>query len=160
MKYPATVLLSFLTALCSAQNGYEIKLTLKPLKNQYVYLGHYYGKTLPIIDSVKLNEKSEGVFKGTQKLGGGIYLIGYPDRARNFEIVVDKNQKFTVIADTSHIESVSFLNSPENNEFKAYQQFMTKNGKQLDSLYKSRSERSPQDSIKINGQIEARNVAI
>src|SRR5215207_9373082 len=109
MKLTTTLLLLCSSLFCFAQNGYEIKVTLKPFKNQYIYLGHYYGKTLPIIDSVRLNDKSEGVFKGTKKLGGGIYLVGYPDRARNFEIVVDKNQKFSVIADTAHIESVSFL---------------------------------------------------
>src|SRR5215213_1569233 len=103
MKYPATVLLSFITVLCFAQNGYEIKVTLKPFKNQYIYLGHYYGKTLPIIDSIKLNDKSEGVFKGDKKLGGGIYLIGFPDRSHNFEILIDKNQSFSIFVDTADL---------------------------------------------------------
>ena len=95
MKLPATVLSLFLSFSLFAQNAYEIKVTLKPFKNQYIYLGHYYGKQLPIIDSVLLNDKSEGIFKGTKKLGGGIYLVGYPDRAHNFELLVDKNQKFS-----------------------------------------------------------------
>ena len=29
-----------------AQTGYEIKVTFKPFKNQYIYLGHYFGKQL------------------------------------------------------------------------------------------------------------------
>ena len=33
----------------SAQNGYEIQVTLKPFKDQYIYPGHYFGKTYPII---------------------------------------------------------------------------------------------------------------
>src|SRR6476661_2526435 len=119
MKYSATVLLLFLAIAGFAQNGYEIKVTLKPFRNEYIYLGHYYGKQLPIIDSAKLNDKSEAVFKGTKKLGGGIYLVGYPDRSHNFEMLVDKNQKFSVKADTAHIQDLSFQNSPENNEFKA-----------------------------------------
>ena len=128
MKYLAAVL-AFLTSFFSfAQNGYEIKVTLKPFKNQYIYLGHYYGKQLPIIDSALLNDKSEAVFKGDKKLGGGIYLVGYPDRAHHFEIAIDKNQKFSILADTAKIESVVFQNSPENVEFKAYQEFMMKNG--------------------------------
>jgi len=157
MKYIATILLSLTSLFSFAQNGYEIKVTLKPFKNQYIYLGHYYGKQLPIIDSAKLNDKSEAVFKGDKKLGGGIYLIGYPDKAHNFELAIDKNQKFSIIADTSKIQSVSFQNSPENIEFKAYQQFMAKNGSSIDSLLKLRSKVSAADSIKINGQIEAVN---
>lgn len=157
MKFIATLLFSLASLAALSQTGYEIKVTLKPFKNQYIYLGHYSGKQLPIIDSALLNDKSEAVFKGTKKLGGGIYLIGYPDKSRHFEIVIDKNQKFSVIADTAKLQAVSFQNSPENVEFKAYQQFMAKNGSSIDSLLNLRSNVSAADSIKINGQVEALN---
>jgi hypothetical protein len=157
MKYIAAVLFSLTSFFSFAQNGYEIKVTLKPFKNQYIYLGHYYGKQLPIIDSALLNDKSEAIFRGDKKLGGGIYLIGYPDKSRHFEIVIDKNQKFSVIADTARLQAVSFQNSPENVEFKAYQEFMGKNGSSIDSLMKLRSKVSAADSIKITGQIETLN---
>jgi len=161
MKKLATLLLLCFSMAAIAQEGYEIKVTLKPFKNQYVYLGHYYGKQLPIIDSVKLDDKSEAVFKGPKKLGGGIYLIGYPDRARNFEIVIDKNQKFSVIADTLNIQGIEFINSPDNVNFKAYQQFMMKNGRAADDLRKSLSNaKSSKDSAVINTQIETINASI
>ncbi|MFL5739686.1 MAG: thioredoxin-like domain-containing protein [Flavisolibacter sp.] len=159
MKYLSTVLFTLAASVCFAQ-GYEIKLTLKPFKNQYVYLGYYYGKQMPIIDSARLNDRSEAVFKGPKKLGGGIYLIGYPDRAHNFEILIDQNQKFSIIADTSHINQVSFLNSPDNSGFKAYQQFMMVNGRAADSLNKLRSASSKSDSVKITAQIESINKKI
>src|SRR5437868_3319316 len=123
MKYLAIILLNCIAISAYSQNAYEIKVTLKPFKNQYVYLGHYYGHQLPIIDSARLNSNSEGVFKGNKKLGGGIYLIGYPDKAHNFEILIDKNQHFSLIADTNNINAVHFINSPENVQFKAYQEF-------------------------------------
>src|SRR6476619_3540205 len=110
MKYLAAVLLSLISLVGFSQNGYEIKVTLKPFKNQYIYLGNYYGKQLPIIDSALLNDKSEAVFKGDKKLGGGIYLVGYPDKAQNFEILIDKNQKFSIQGDTANIQKVSFIN--------------------------------------------------
>jgi thiol-disulfide isomerase/thioredoxin len=153
MKLLATILL-FTTLAAGAQDGYEIKVTLKPIKNQYVYLGHYYGKQLPIIDSVKLNEKSEGVLRGKKKLGGGIYLVGYPDRSRNFEILVDKNQKFSIVADTANIRKVSFINSPENVTFKAYQEFMMKKGQAIDSIRKSGNSPSAMEAMKkINAEV-------
>src|SRR5690348_7691586 len=134
MKLPATVLALCLSFFSFAQNIYEIKVTLKPFKNQYIYLGHYYGKQLPIIDSVLLNDKSEGIFRGNKKLGGGIYLVGYPDRAHNFEFLIDKNQKFSIAADTSNIRKLVFTNSPENVAFLAYQDFMITNGRALEAL--------------------------
>lgn len=155
MKYITAVLLSLASLVSFAQNGYEIKVTLKPFKNQYIYLGHYYGKQLPIIDSAMLNDKSQAVFKGNKKLGGGIYLIGYPDKAQHFEIAIDKSQRFSIIADTAKLKAIAFQNSPENVEFKAYQEYMAKNGLVIDSFLKKRSKVSAADSIKINRQVEA-----
>lgn len=159
MKLPAVLALLCFSTGVFAQHAYEIKVTLKPFKNQYIYLGHYYGKQLPIIDSVLLNDKSEGIFKGSKKLGGGIYLIGYPDRARHFEILLDKNQKFSVLADTANIRKVSFINSPENTAFLAYQDFMVKNGRQMESLAKERNGNKA-DSAKLTAQIETINKTV
>jgi hypothetical protein len=160
MKITTTLISLCFSLAVFAQDNYEIKLTLKPFKNQWVYLGYYYGKQLPIIDSVKLNEKSEGVFKGPKKLGGGIYLVGYPDRSHNFEILIDKNQKFSIIADTAQIESVSFVNSPENGEFKAYQKFMTIHGREADSLYKLKNSATPEEGKKLSAKLDAVNKQI
>lgn len=159
MKLPAVLVLLCLSFGAFAQNAYEIKVTLKPLKNQYIYLGHYYGKQLPIIDSVLLNEKSEGIFKGSKKLGGGIYLVGYPNKSQHFEILVDKNQKFSVIADTTDIRKLTFVNSPENTAFLAYQDFMVKNGKQMEGLAKERNANKA-DSAKLTAQIETINKTV
>ncbi len=41
--------------------------------------------------------------KALKKLGGGIYLIGYPDRSRHFEVLIDKTRKFSIEADTATI---------------------------------------------------------
>lgn len=115
-----------------AQTGYEIKVTFKPFKKQYIYLGHYFGKSYPIIDSAMLNDKSEAVFKGNKKLQGGIYLIGYPGKSGFFEMLVDKQQRFSVIADTATIKSgIKFINSPDNVLFSSYQQHMVAKGKEI-----------------------------
>ena len=125
----ASLLISF-TAF--TQTAYEIKVTFKPFKKQYIYLGHYFGKQYPIIDSAMLNDKSEAVFKGTKKLPGGIYLIGYPNRAGFFEILIDKQQKFSIIADTSTLKKgIQFINSSDNVLFNAYQQYMLVKGKRI-----------------------------
>ena len=159
MKQLVTVLFLLISASLLAQNsvseGYEIKLTLKPFKNQYVYLGHYYGKQLPIIDSVKLNEKSEAVFKGPQKLGGGIYLVGYPDRANRFEFLIGKEQKFSIIADTANIQKITFTGPPENTSFRDYQLFMMTYGKAMEDFYKKRVGAAVEDSVKLTSQIDS-----
>jgi hypothetical protein len=155
MKQLLSLLLACTALAATAQDGYEIKVTLKPFKNQYIYLGHYYGKQLPIIDSVMLNDKSEGTFKGSKKLGGGIYLVGYPDRAHNFEMLIDKGQKFSVIADTATIaKGLQFINSPDNVQFIAYQQAMAGAGRRADSLMKRRAA-NPADSVVLTEKLKA-----
>lgn len=146
----------FLTALAAAaQTGYSIKITFKPFKNQYIYLGHYFGKTYPIIDSVKLNDKSEAVFKGTKPLPGGIYLVGYPNKSGFFEILIDKDQHFSVIADTATIaKGAKFELSPDNDMFVQYQQYMGNKGKVIGTLQKNLKETaSKADSATITDQL-------
>src|SRR6266508_4082297 len=81
------------------QPGYEIRISFKPFKNQYIYLGHYEGKQLPIIDSILVNDKSEGTFRGSESLGGGVYLIGFPNKKGFFEFLIRKDQHFSIIVD-------------------------------------------------------------
>ena len=69
MKRLLLIPVLLLALIAFGQNGYEIKVTLKPFKSGYLYLGHYSGKQYPIVDSAKVNDKSEAVFKGPKKLG-------------------------------------------------------------------------------------------
>ena len=141
-------------ALC-AQEGYEIKVTFAPFTGKYVYLGHYFGKTYPIIDSAMLNEKSEAVFKGPKKLQGGIYLIGYPNKSGFFEMLVDKNQHFSVVADTTTIaQGVKFINSPDNVMFSEYQRQMSSKGKAITALQQQlKTAANKKDSAKISEEL-------
>ena len=136
--------------------GYEIRVSFKPFKNQYIFLGHYAGKQLPIIDSVLVNDKSEGVFKGTKKLGAGVYLVGYPNKMGFFEFLVGKDQHFSIAVDSAHLQNIAFTNSPDNDLFLAYQRFMSQNGKKIDSaqralsLAKNKKDSAAHEAIIIN----------
>jgi thiol-disulfide isomerase/thioredoxin len=117
-----------------AQNGsgYHIKVTMPQFANQYLYLGYHFGKTKPITDSVKTNARGEAIFKGKEKLKGGIYLLGYPDKKGYFELLIDKQQNFTVFADTTDIiNKMKITGSADNLLFSGYQQFMSKKGKEV-----------------------------
>ncbi len=127
------LLLPFLLVVAhlSAQTaGYSIAITLKPYKNQYVYLGYYYGKIKALADSVMLNANSAGVFKGKEKLSGGIYFIVSPRKEILFEVLLDKQQNFSIQADSAGLpNSVKFINSPDNSLFQSYSKYANTNGK-------------------------------
>lgn len=112
--------------------GYDIHITLKPFTNAKVYLGYYYGKVKAVADSVILDDHSAGIFKGKEKLGGGIYFIVSPKKEILFELLIDQVQQFSIFADSAHLPaSIEFTGSPENKTFLAYTAFMNEHGKAL-----------------------------
>lgn len=120
--------------IVSAQTGYSINLTLKPYKNQYVYLGYHYGKLKALADSVLLDENSNGTFKGKEPLHGGIYFIVSPRKQILFEVLIDKQQQFSISADTTSLPaSVVFTNSPENTLFQNYTSFTSETGQDINA---------------------------
>jgi ABC-type nitrate/sulfonate/bicarbonate transport system substrate-binding protein len=64
----------------AAQEGYKIKLTLKPYTNSLIYLAYYYGKLKAVADSAVLDANSTTTFQGKEKLPGGIYFIVSPKK--------------------------------------------------------------------------------
>jgi thiol-disulfide isomerase/thioredoxin len=141
--------------------GYEISVSFRPFKNEYIFLGHYEGKQLPIIDSALLDDKGETVFKGPANLVGGVYLIGYPNKKGYFEFLIGKGQRFSIKADSSKLDDVSFKNSPENDLFKSYRHYMATNGKKIDSARSRLSlAKTAKDSSALNQTISKANQEI
>ncbi|HEX6192820.1 MAG TPA: thioredoxin-like domain-containing protein, partial [Chitinophagaceae bacterium] len=67
-------------------------------------------------------------------LPGGVYLIGYPNKAGFFEILIDKQQRFTVLADTATLgKGLAFQGSPDNVLFNSYQQYMRAKGNEINT---------------------------
>ena len=123
-------------ATANSTAGYNIPVTITPLKNTWVYLGCHFGKYKNLVDSAWLNAQSQGVFKGKAKLPQGIYLMVSPNKVLMFEFLMDKGQHFTVKSDTSHLETVTITGSVENQVFQQYTQFLTQKAPVLSQMQK------------------------
>jgi Domain of unknown function (DUF5106)/Thioredoxin-like len=118
--------------LLHAQSAYSIKLTLLPFKNSKVYLGYYYGKVKAVADSTVLDVNSTGTFKGKDPLPGGIYFIVSPKKEILFELLIDKEQHFSIKADSADLpEKILYSGSQDNTLFQSYTSFMAKDGKAI-----------------------------
>jgi hypothetical protein len=139
--------------------GYDIRLTLKPFTNSKVYLGYHYGKVKAVADSVVLDGNSTGVFKGAEKLPGGIYFIVSPKKEILFELLIDQQQQFSISADTLHLPaSIVFTGSPENKTFLEYTAFMNSHGKELAALQTQLAQtKTKNDSAVIREKIKKVN---
>lgn len=167
------ILISLTTCLCllradaspaasdrpDPQNGYDIRLTLKPYKNSKVYLGYYYGKIKAVADSITLDENSAGRFTGKEKLTGGVYFIVSPSKSILFELLIDSQQHFSLSADTLNLpSSVTFTGSPDNIFFQQYTLFTNKKGSEIVASQKELATvHNKQDSIRIREKIKKLN---
>ncbi|MBO9633793.1 MAG: DUF5106 domain-containing protein [Chitinophagaceae bacterium] len=121
--------MSLTIAAAFSQQGYNIGITLKPFKNEKIYLGYYYGKLKALADSVVLDANSKGTFNGKTALPGGIYFIVSPSKQILFELLLDKEQHFAIDADSTQLPSgVVFKGSKDNTLFQAYTKFANQTG--------------------------------
>src|SRR5664279_793537 len=148
-----------LLAFTGYSQGYSIQLTLKPFTNAKVYLGYHYGKVKAVADSVVLDGNSTGIFKGKEKLAGGIYFIVSPKKEILFELLIDQVQQFSIFADTGRLPaSISFTGSPENKTFLEYTAYMNSHGKEITNLQTQLSQaKSKNDSLAIKEKIRKIN---
>ena len=117
--------------------GHSIQISLKPYQNTKIYIGTNYGNSRVLADSAILNDKSEGVFASNKKLTPGIYFVVSPKYAILFDFLVDENQKFKIIADTTNLTDVTIIGSKENDIFKNYSKSMNDIGAQLSEIEKA-----------------------
>jgi hypothetical protein len=158
-KKTFSILCFLLISYFAYSQGYEIQITLKPFTNSKVYLGYHYGKVKAVADSVILDGNSTGIFKGKDKLSGGIYFIVSPKKEILFELLIDKQQHFSISADSVRLpSSIVFTGSPENTSFLEYTAFMNSHGKSLADLQTQLSQaKSKTDSTLIRGKMKKLN---
>ena len=114
----------FLSSCLSAQS-YEISVTVKNLKDSTIYLGNHYGDGFFIIDTLSIDKAGKGVFSKPKTLSGGLYFILYP-QGQYFDFLIDKDQNFSITADTSNfIRKTKFKGSYQNERFFKYQNYLT-----------------------------------
>lgn len=141
-----------------ANAGYNIPVTLTPLKNTWIYLGNHYGKNKHLADSAWLDANSKGVFKGAAKLPGGIYFVVSPEKMLLFEVMMDNEQQFSIKADTSQLDQVAISGSTENQIFKDYTNYLTEKSPELNNLQRQLAgAKSAADSARIRAALVKAN---
>lgn len=114
--------------------GYEIRIKINGLTHQQIILGHYLSKSMYPDDTVKLDDKGHGTFKGSKKLPVGMYLVYLPN-SRYFDLVVGEDQEFSVETDTiDFLNNMVIKGAEENQIFLDFQRYMADLRTEADSL--------------------------
>jgi thiol-disulfide isomerase/thioredoxin len=122
--------------LISQARGYEIKITVKGVKDSTCQLAYYFGDKQYIRDSARVDASGRMVFKGDEDLPGGIYLAVMPNK-KYFELIVDREQQFSLETDTADFVGMMKIKGSKDNElFYDYLRWITAKGKEMESLRK------------------------
>ncbi len=129
------LLLILVVATASAKGTYKIRIKVNGVKDSMCYLGYYFGDKQYLRDSVVANSKGEFTFKSdTTSLPAGIYLVVLPGK-RYFELLVDKDQDFSVETDMAYLDDYSkykTTGSDDNDRFFKYTVFANGCGKKME----------------------------
>ena len=106
-----------------AQKGHEIKGKIKgAVDGTTVYLAHYFGATQYIKKDSAVAKNGELLFKGTEPIPGGMYLLVL-SRDRYYEMVLNE-QNFSFESDTADFVENFKTTSTENGLFYELQRFI------------------------------------
>ncbi len=146
LRYFASLLL--LSNLLPAQ-GHSILLKIKGLKDTVCYFGNYYGDKQYVKDTSRIDKNGNVTFAGKNTLDGGIYLVVIPSK-KFFELIIDKEQKFSVETDTADFtRSMKIKGSQENDAFYKYLNFATDRYRSIDPIRKLLDKTRRKDSIEM-----------
>ena len=154
-KLSLLMLIVFLFQQIAKADGYEIKVTIKGLKDTSLILGHHFAGAMYPDDTIKLNKNGYGVFKGKKALPQGIYIIFMPAKTY-FDIILGENQKFSIENDTSDIfKDVKFSGSKENQIFYEYQYLLSNKREEVKKLLEEKKNASTdQEKNKISDKMK------
>ena len=124
----ALIFTGFVSA-SAARIAYKIHLKIPDVKDSMVFLAHYYGNPLPKIyqrDSAKFDKGGNADFYSTDStFVGGIYMMLLSDRKTYFEVLLNKGDDMSITAYVKKLpEGVKFKNSPQNERFQQYVEFL------------------------------------
>lgn len=141
----AVLLLLAMAKQSFARQGYLIHLKMTGIKDSTIYLTHYYGKPLPSIykrDSARIDKNGNAEFKSNDSaFVGGIYMMLLSDRKTYFEFLLNNGDDFSVTADPKNLpQGLKFKNSPENERFQGYVDFLKGYSDEQQAIKKEYSE--------------------
>ena len=114
------ILVSFLYQSIHAINC-RIDFNIKGLEKQKIVLACEYGNKQIVIDTIKLDTDGKGFYSSKVRLVGGIYVLVFPNQ-KYFELLINEEQFFSVITDTSnYFKNLVIEGSEETDLYRQYQ---------------------------------------
>ena len=145
----------FYSFVAVAQSGYEITINLKNAPDSIAYLTYYqFDKTL-IKDTCTSIKNDKIIFKGKGKLDKGIYSLVSQGKAIYFDFFIDDNtQNLELKTEASQNigKELTALNSPLQNDFFRYVQFINQQNKDFQTYKQTTNLATKKDTLALNNK--------
>ena len=140
------------TGFFAKADGYKISFTIPQIKDTIAYFGYYFADKKFAHDTVHFNSKGMGTISGKESLDGGIYMLIFPSmKNKYFEILIDKDQTFSLTTDTTDfLKNMKVKGSDELTQFYDYQHKMIAFHERADKLNKE-YRANKKDTAKASG---------
>lgn len=144
--FPA--LLAFFHAQ-AGEGGYNIRVKINGYTENNLFLAYHMADKQYIRDTVARGADGFFVFKGEEKLPGGVYLVVMAPDNQFFQLLIsDYEQNFTLVTDKEKaVEKIKFEGAPDNTLFYQYINFLN-NRRPLADTLKAQIEKSGDDAKK------------
>ncbi|MCX6335191.1 MAG: redoxin domain-containing protein [Bacteroidia bacterium] len=135
---------------CQVKSGYDISVMISGLRDSTIYLAYHFGDKQYLRDSLVLDAKGTGIFKGTEVLPQGIYMIVLPGR-KYFEVLISDDQQFGLSCTYKDFyNTLEFKGSDENAYFIKYQKKWVSMQQEASSISRRlQANKQNSDSLKL-----------
>lgn len=144
--------------LFQAYAQHKIEINMPAFAGDTLIFGHYFRESLIVKDSAILDSKGTGYFQGDYMLPAGLYTVYLPNKNR-FDLLIDKDQFFSVEADTTDlIRKTRIKDCKENELFFEYQRYITEMRKKAGTIERRiQKPQSPADSMNARKELKILN---
>lgn len=140
-------------------SGHKISVKLENYDQKEIYLAYHYGDKQYIRDTVAIDDDGWFVFEGEEQVEGGVYLVVLPPENSFIQILLDKDQDFTLIADaTDPVSTIRVDGSLDNELFYQYMKYLNNKRPEADKLRKEMEEAGDNEKEKEKLQEKMDNI--
>lgn len=149
IKMTRMITIFLLILLFSAGNlaaeGFELKLKIASAANEPVLLTHYYGSSVFVDDTIRLDGSGAGVLKRDTLLPQGIYKI-YLNQETHFDFLLGAGQVLSIEGPDFNVGRLVIEGAKESAEFLAYMNWVKEKQAKRAALEEKRKVAPPEQA--------------
>jgi peroxiredoxin len=151
----SAILLAFIMLSSISHGQFDLKLNLN-LPGGEVLLAHYYGASILVDDTIRLDGNGSGILKRDTLLPQGIYKI-YLNQEKHFDFLLGENQQLIINNSDFTIDNMTIEGAVESIEFLEYMHWIRSHQEKRKNLETQKGEAEDQDKLLIDDELRQLN---